>query len=327
MFLKELAPQQQVLCTRDERARTAEASFSRTAHEMEINMHRYLRSIGFYPYFSSEYEIDQFLSDLFQTSSEQDTVPEGGKKRIFIERSALFGPNMGIRVCGEMDEHGFHRLFYFPYLKGSTVTTTADLTIEKKVNGENYCCQCDDSRVGISIIFYLQNPAQFRKKYIVGKKTSYEQGITLTALADKGKILIPGKKRVQEPEAYIAENIRHDSLVAAAREGSQEAIESLTMEDIDNYAMVTRRLLREDILSIVDTYFMPYGMECEQYQILGNIRFFAKVRNALSGQYIYQMSVECNGMSFDVCINEHDLVGEPEIGRRFKGNIWLQGSV
>ena len=31
----------------------------------------------------------------------------------------------------------------------------------------------------------------------------------------------------------------------------------LTMEDIDTYTMITRRIQKEDVFSIVDSYFMP----------------------------------------------------------------------
>jgi hypothetical protein len=37
--------------------------------------------------------------------------------------------------------------------------------------------------------------------------------------------------------------------------------------------------------------------------------------------------MECNDLNFDICINEKDLMGSPEIGRRFKGTIWLQGKI
>ena len=33
------------------------------------------------------------------------------------------------------------------------------------------------------------------------------------------------------------------------------------------------------------------------------------------------LTVLCNGMQFDVCINRADLGGEPEAGRRFKGGV------
>ena len=72
---------------------------------------------------------------------------------------------------------------------------------------------------------------------------------------------------------------------------------------------------------------MPYGMECDQYQILGNIEYCQKVHNTVTDEYVYQMTLECNDMYFDICVNAKDLLGVPEIGRRFKGNIWLQGQL
>ena len=39
------------------------------------------------------------------------------------------------------------------------------------------------------------------------------------------------------------------------------------------------------------------------------------------------MRVNSNDLLFDICINEKDLYGIPEVGRRFKGNIWMQGKI
>ena len=57
-------------------------------------------------------------------------------------------------------------------------------------------------------------------------------------------------------------------LLSAARNGDQEAMESLTLDDIDTYSKVSKRLITEDIFTIVETYFMPYGVECDEYSIL-----------------------------------------------------------
>ena len=116
-------------------------------------------------------------------------------------------------------------------------------------------------------------------------------------------------------------------MMAKARMGDEEAIESLTLEDIDLYSMVTQRLHQEDVFTIVDTFFMPYGMECDQYQIMGIINHVTTVRNPYTGEFVYQMNLECNDMTFDICINKADLTGEPAEGRRFKGVIWLQGRI
>ena len=107
----------------------------------------------------------------------------------------------------------------------------------------------------------------------------------------------------------------------------EEAIESLTMEDMDTYAMISRRIQNEDILSIVDSYLMPYSMECDQYRILGKILSVREIRNTHTGEILYRMTLNCNDLIFDICINRADLLGEPMAGRRFRGRIWLQGNI
>ena len=116
-------------------------------------------------------------------------------------------------------------------------------------------------------------------------------------------------------------------MVAQAREGNEEAIENLTLEDMDMYSILSRRVMNEDIFSIVSSTFMPYGIESDQYSILGEILDYTIVENSITKEHIYCMKIECNDLIFDVCINSKDLIGEPAVGRRFKGNIWMQGSV
>ena len=72
---------------------------------------------------------------------------------------------------------------------------------------------------------------------------------------------------------------------------------------------------------------MPYGIESDQYSILGEIVELEEVINPITEERIYSMEVECNDMHFRLIINQNDLLGEPAVGRRFKGSIWLQGVV
>ena len=104
-------------------------------------------------------------------------------------------------------------------------------------------------------------------------------------------------------------------------------MESLTLDDIDTYSMISRRIIHEDVFTIVDTYFMPYGMECDKYSILGEILEVAIRINRLTQEELYIMKLSCNELVFDVCINKKDLLGEPMAGRRFKGTVWLQGKI
>lgn len=116
-------------------------------------------------------------------------------------------------------------------------------------------------------------------------------------------------------------------MIYEARRGNEEAMENLTMDDMDTYAMISRRIANEDIFSIVDTYFMPYGMECDRYNVMGEILEWNETTNKLTGEKLYQMTINCNDLIFDICMNQEDLMGIPEVGRRFKGIIWLQGSL
>jgi hypothetical protein len=96
---------------------------------------------------------------------------------------------------------------------------------------------------------------------------------------------------------------------------------------MDTYSLISRRVMQEDVLSIVSTSFMPFGVESDQYAVIGEIVDLSRQENQLSKEIIYNMKIECNDIFFDVCINEKDLMGQPAIGRRFKGNVWMQGTV
>ena len=123
------------------------------------------------------------------------------------------------------------------------------------------------------------------------------------------------------------ESKNRSSLIAKARQGDENALETLTLEDMDIYTSISKRIQNEDVYSLVDSYFMPYGVECDQYSVLGEITACKSEVNKLTGEKLHVMTVVCNDVSFDVCINETDLFGEPEVGRRFKGIVWMQGMI
>ena len=72
---------------------------------------------------------------------------------------------------------------------------------------------------------------------------------------------------------------------------------------------------------------MPFGIACDEYSVLGTIIDFEDTVNSYTGEELCLLKLECNDLIFDVCINKKDLFGEPAIGRRFQGNIWMQGCV
>jgi len=288
-------------------------------------MHSFLRAIGFSNITDRE-AADSLLADVCASCDERNAVRlENGDA--FVEYVKEFAPGSGIIVCGEIDGNGFHRDYYFPYYKTDTVSSCADLVIEKHAGKDSFAGICEDVRMGTSLIFYVMNAAQYQRQ---AAKTRMENGnisVTLTGLSTEGKILLPVCKRPDQDLLDMEAASSRSRLIMEAKNGDESAIESLTLEDIDTYNMISRRIMTEDVFSIVDTFFMPFGMECDRYQLMGEIQSYKKVKNSRTKEYIYQMKLLCNNMYVDVCINEADLLGDPETGRRFKGEIWLLGHI
>ena len=217
--------------------------------------------------------------------------------------------------------------YYFPYFAGSGITSQEDVMVEQRSEIVCFSGACDDVRVGVTLIFYLANAGEYlteRTKVTPGEGFS---NLTLSGLSTEGKILLPIQKNIAQRERDQQLTRKRTQMIYEARRGNEEAMENLTMDDMDTYAMISRRIANEDIFSIVDTYFMPYGMECDRYNVMGEILEWMETTNKLTGEKLYQMTINCNDLIFDICMNQEDLMGIPEVGRRFKGIIWLQGSL
>ncbi len=285
-------------------------------------MHKFLRAIGFSDITKKDLDI---LIEEIKERPELMKVTTDSEGNEFGEFSREFAPNMGIIVRGSyLEDDSFEVEYYTPYFLGSQVTTQEPIDIEKHSEKESYAGVCDDPRIGVTLIFYLQNVADYlseRKAH----SSDVNGGALLAGLSVDGKILLPEVKKAVK--AGRPNQKDRSQLISEARDGDEDAIESLTLEDMDTYSMLSKRVMNEDILTIVSSCFMPYGIESDQYSVLAEIVDLLEIENSLTSDTIYCMKLKCNDMVFDVCINKKDLMGEPEIGRRFKGNIWMQGTV
>ena len=186
---------------------------------------------------------------------------------------------------------------------------------------------CDDARLGVTLIFYLQNTAEYLSEKNLKQTIGSFNGASLAALSCEGMIILPVEKTEHKIKNSDQRYTERNKLIAQAREGDEEAIENLTIEDMDMYSLLSKRIAKEDILSIVTSYFMPYGIESDQYVVIGEILNFYESENSLTNEKLWILNLNCNNLVFDICINQNDLLGEPQVGRRFKGRIWLQGHV
>lgn len=288
-------------------------------------MHKFLRAIGFSDIRKKDLEI---IIDEIIEHPEVMKVTKDSEGNEFAELSRSFGNNIGFMIRGSYDEEDvFHMDYYYPYLMPDEVSTQEQIDIEKHAEKESYAGVCDEMRLGVTLIFYLQNVADFLSEHRTNIYVKNLYGAMLAALSVDGKIILPIQQKVLEKQSADNRKDKRNRLMAQAREGSEEAIESLTLEDMDTYSMLSKRIVREDVFSIVHSSFMPYGIESDQYSVLGEIIELEEIRNSLTNEKIYSIKVECNDIIFNIAINEKDLLGEPAVGRRFKGNIWMQGTV
>ncbi len=288
-------------------------------------MHQFLRAIGFDNIDTKIKERDLLLEVEKFSSSKQEVMLSNEE---YIEYKKCFGENIGIAVCGGMDpENRFQKEYHFPYMLSQTISSYADIIVDKRKDSESFMGICEDVRIGVSLIFYVQNPIEYMSVLQSGGLSKKGTSVSLSALALTGTVLFPIQKSPVMLQNSKDESRNRMMLVSAAKKGDTAAIETLTMEDMETYTKISKRIQQEDVFSIVDTYFMPYGIECDEYSIMGEIKALRIIRNENSKSDLYHMTLEINEMSIELCVPKEGVLGEPEIGRRFKAVVWLQGKI
>ena len=288
-------------------------------------MHGYMRSIGFRNIGRSE--MSAIFHDAMRHPDYSDTALDSeGYEYSELRKEVVSG--MGIAFRGTYDENDrFVMDYYFPYRQANALSTYIEVEMVKESDRESFLGICEEPRLGVDLVFFVQDMMVVLESDQRNTQKVDFGGVRLSGLASSGKILLPIERTEQVKAVGKEASSRRQELVAAARVGDQDAFEQLTLDDMDIYNSIARRIGNEDVLSLVNTYFMPNGIESDKYSILAEILDIKKILNHYTMEALFIMTVNCNDMVFEVCVNERDLLGEPAVGRRFKGDIWMQGRV
>ncbi|MCF0127125.1 MAG: DUF3881 family protein, partial [Pseudobutyrivibrio sp.] len=285
-------------------------------------MHSFLPAIGFSKL--NKEALNKLIEEITLRPDYQESAIdfEGNQ---FVELRYMIADGIGIVLRGVYNQDDeFVMDYYYPTYFGENISSEGDIEIIKQTDKESYYAVCDETKLGVSLIFYLQNMGEFLR-VSSGENHGDSRGVKLAGLSLEGKIILPvinnetEKTKIKKQDRY--------NLIEQAKDGDEVAIESLTLDDIETYAKISKRAMQDDILTIVLSYFMPYGIENDKFEILGEITECKKIVNHLTMEELYNMTVKTNDILIDVCINAKSLLGEPQVGRRFKGSIWLQGKV
>ncbi len=303
-------------------------------------MNLYIRTLGFN-------NMTSMVEEKFIKTGIKESIKEGlvirhekSDRGVIILR---ISESTGLYVYGRYEKNTFIYEYYFPFVVGKALSDNEEMTVERHLDKESYAVICDELKTGVTLIFYLQNVMDYLEYLYSGvdfkaldfnpdirneicKHPIRNKKVALTGLSLGGIIMLPIKKEKKNARSRQDE-IARKNLIQAAKNGDEEAIESLTIEDIDKYNELSNRVMKEDIFTIVDSTFMPCGVECDQYSVIGEILELHEEENVYTGEKICIMVLECNSLIITTAVNREHLLGEPAIGRRFKGQIWLQGNV
>lgn len=288
-------------------------------------MHRFLRALGF-SNIKKRQDLDPVLGKIMQEPDREKRI-QLRPDCLYKEMSMEFAPGTGITIRGEYDEKGFFYMeHYFPYCDSHLITSSEDVIVNKRVDSNAFTGMCDDFRLGISLIFYLQNAVDYLELHSTDN-IPHKSKLTLSGLSLKGMILLGMTHTPEGTKKQTLRTNRRNRLIAKAKFGDQNAIDELTLDELDLSAKIRNCVRYEDLYSMVETSLIPYGSESDHYSILGTIVNWNHITNSYTGESLYKLVLNCNNILITVAIHEEDLLGEPMIGRRFKGIVWMQGHV
>ena len=288
-------------------------------------MHKFFRAAGF-----SEYTTDGTIYRFIRGMVER---PENLAARLSLGDGAMLleyrmPVNQYVGICAAIIHSGseFSEIqYYYPYFHTGEISSDAACSLERHTAVETYSGIIDEYNIGLSLIFFVTNPMDYRIQADFNESNEF-RGTSLTAFAIEAVVLLP----VVPQEDYFDDPgsiFEDEQLLEAAREGDENAIETLTRSDIDMFHQISERIESEDLYSLVEQSFMPCGVECDQYSIIGVITELGSLVNELTQEELWMLKVSCNDVEFWLCIRKDDLTGEPMIGRRLKGKIWMTGKV
>ena len=291
-------------------------------------IHNFLSAVGFQNLTNNK-ELYDLLEWIVKNPEEQAVSADvyGNRFGCF---SRSFGKDFGIAVYGDyLGKSEFHIEYYYPYLTGSTEAVYDEIEIERLSAKDEFSGICDEFHLGVTMIFQVTNGVEVMKVYRKDGNFYSAKNVRFSGLAISGKVLLPVLKTAKRIAARQEKSEKRMNLMQQAKEGSQTAMDHLTLSEMDTYSRLHHRVVhnREDILSIVESSFIPYGVESSQYIIIGEIAACRKEQNRSSFENVWILTLNCNGVMIDIAVNENVLFGEPAVGRRFRGRILLQGKV
>lgn len=287
-------------------------------------MQDYLSAIGLKS-IRTKKEMNELVSWCMENPDRMSICTLDNESNLSVCEKQMY-PGAYLSIVGEMDEKGnLIPEYVFPYTAYEMISSEAHLSYKKERSRNGYIGMCEDYRLGMALIFQVSNVADLFKNESLGLLKEEYKKVSISALALDATVLLP----LYVPKAVLKRNNedlnRHARLTEEAQAGDPEAVELLQHDDMKHYEDIMKRLPTSDVYTLVESFFMPSGMESNEYYFMGEIRSIMECVNAYTKERFLQMSIRSNGIELSLSVNEKDLQGMPYVGARIKCHAWLTG--
>ncbi|PKM51157.1 MAG: hypothetical protein CVV02_08390 [Firmicutes bacterium HGW-Firmicutes-7] len=284
----------------------------------------YISALGFSA-FNTKEKAEGIVSDIIANPNTR-YISNYKSDEIKVEYYKEYGTEFGLIVRGALNQEEELTVYsLIPYAIGSVITDTHEIDVVKGERTDVYNAFCEESRSGTPVSFFLQNVIDYLE--IEDQEDVYIEGVRLVAFSVEGTVILPIDKDDTDLLLEEEEDVFREELLEKARQGDEDAIQILEDEALESSEILQERLKDEDLLSILEGFFVPLGDSEDIYSFLGTIEEVTETINKMTEERIYILSIKCMSLYIDVYINSADITGIPSAGMRFKGTSWVHGLI
>ena len=288
-------------------------------------MLNYFRALGFSTY-TREDHILPLLTDVHENPDYIECCDLKDTTFVTMEKDIM--EDSGIGIFGSYDAYDrFQIEYYYVYHKTKEVSGKEVCLIIHLNGKEAFQVTTDDTRLGVPLHYYLINTNGFfdavNEAYDPNQALNYH----LSALSLSGSILLPLLKDTETKKRSDSFYDRRKEACDGARRGKPMAYDAFLGFEEALHQMTEKQSRMMDLYSIIDTSFIPVNEAEGDYKVLAEITDVKLHKNPITREECYLLSLKACDIPFELLINKMDLLGEPLVGRRFLGQIHLQGYI
>lgn len=285
-------------------------------------LQKHLRCIGFTEY-TERKKAAILLRELYKNETRMQDVVLIGEDDYYCETKVEVANGIGLCICtgfaAPNDLSVFDLYHYYPYNEQNTVSIQNNGEVSECADVYHYICNMWNKVCQYGLMFRMENNIEYMQR----KRDNFPLAIesaSLTGYSLKGKIILGIQRKNDRHYKAIRDQDRDQTPYQRNAYYSQWNLRG-------KFELTSKKKFKYNIYNYIDTYIIPIRLEPEWYEVLGNIEDVTLLANRFTKEKFYNLKLDLNGMMMDVVIHSSDLEGEPKVGYRYKGEVYLIGRI